>query len=232
MKFSINVLDTGSDGNCYLLSFGEEILILDAGVCFSDIKKSLDFDFSKVQGVLLSHEHGDHSKSIKDLIKVNKNIYCSNGTAASLKLSRFKQINYLQSIQIGNFKVTAFQVFHDAKEPSGFLVEFGGKRLVFVTDTYDLRTSIKNVDYWLIEANYSKEIIFNSSLDPSLKRRIETTHMCIDRCKVILDAHNAENSDFVMLIHKSKNNGSTEEFLDKIPYACIAEKGLYIDFEI
>jgi len=232
MNFSINVLDTGSDGNCYLLSFGEEVLILDIGVCFSDLKKALNFDFSKVQGILLTHEHGDHSKCFKDILKVNKKIFCTNGTAEALKITRFGKVEYLKPQQVGSFKVTAFKVFHDAKEPCGFLVEFGGKRLVFVTDSCDLKTSFKNIDYWLFEANYSKEILHNSSLDISLKKRIETSHMSIDRCKLIFDAHNASKSDLVMLVHKSKNNGCTEEFLNKIPYACIAEKGLFIEFEI
>lgn len=228
-SFKFEVLETGSEGNCYLLTFNDEVLIIECGINFTKIKKALDFDLSKVVGVLMSHEHGDHSHSFKDVLKFGKKIFCTLGTASALKISRFEKLEYLQPLQIGSFKITPFEIFHDAKQPCGFLIEFGGKRLAFITDTNDLKTRLNNIDYWIIEANYSEDVLAKSKIDPSLKNRIRNSHLSIDRCKVILDAHNAQNSDLVLLIHLSKNNAYKEEFLNKIPYAAIAENGLIID---
>lgn len=133
------------------------------------------------------------------------------------------------TIEIGIFSITPFEIFHDAKEPCGFLIEFEGKRLAFITDTNDLNIRLNNIDYWLIEANYSPEKLRTSSLDVSLKKRIQQSHMSIDRCKKILEAHNAEKSKLVLLIHGSEKHSNKEEFLTKIPYAVIASNGLNIE---
>lgn len=229
-NFSLEVVGTGSDGNCYLLTVSGQTLIIEAGVNFTRIKKSLNFDLSGVVGVLVSHEHGDHACSVKDFLKFGKKVYCTFGTHVGINTFQSTQrIIYLVTYQIGLFKVTPFKTFHDAKEPAGFLIEFEGKRLAFITDTCDLQTRLKNIDYWLIECNYSNEMLRASDLDVRLKKRIQDTHMSVDRCKTILEAHEADKSKLVLLIHGSKNHSDKEEFLTKIPYASIAEDGLYLE---
>ena len=243
-NFSIQVVGTGSTGNCYLLNVNDQTLVIEAGVNFTKVKKALDYDLKKVVGVLVSHEHGDHSAFIYEFIKKGKKIFCTLGTSEKLKKSYYiNKIEYLKCFQIGIFNITPFKTFHNpvkedgsddtnsrfyVNEPCGFLIEFEGKRLVFLTDSCDLKTKFKNVDYWLIEANYSNEKLQNSSLDILLKKRIQDTHMSIDRCKTILEAHNAQNSELVLLIHASNNHSDKEEFLRKIPYAAIAVDGLVI----
>lgn len=219
---SFEVVGTGSDGNCYLLNVGNQTLVIEAGVVFSKVKKALNFDLSKVVGVLVSHEHGDHSKSIWDFFRFGKKIYATQGTFDGINIGNGYDIDYRVSFEIGLFKITPFEVFHDAVQPAGFLIEFEGKRMVFITDTCDLKTRFKNIDYWVIEANYSNKKLESSDLDIRLKKRIQDTHMSIDRCKTILEAHNATNA---LLIHASNNHADKEEFLQKIPYAVVAENG-------
>lgn len=227
MKSSIEVVGTGSKGNCYLLRVNDEVLVIEAGVNFTKVKKAFNFDLSRVVGVLVSHEHGDHASFMYEFAKFGKKIYYTIGTAGKTKpFQGGRIIKYLENFEVGQFKVTPFETFHDAKEPCGFLIEFKGKRLAFITDTCDLQTRLNNVDYWIIEANYSNEKLKRSTLDTRLKKRIQDTHMSIDRCKTILDAHNA---NFALLIHASDNHADKEEFLNKIPYAAIAENGLIID---
>lgn len=227
MNCSIKVIGTGSKGNCYLLTVGDEVLVIEAGVNFTAIKKALKFDLSKVVGVLVTHEHGDHSCAVKDFQKFGKDIYCTIGTGEALKLKTYK-INFTNHwYAVGNFAVCPFSIFHDAADPCGFLIEFNGKRLVFLTDSYDLRTKFDDVDYWIIEANYSNDKLQKSGLNSKLKKRIQETHMSIDRCKTILDHHNA---NFALLIHASENHADKEEFIKKIPYAIVAENGMEIEF--
>ena len=216
-NYSLKVVGTGSGGNCYLLTVNGQTLVIEAGVNFTKVKKALNFDLSGVVGVLISHEHGDHNAFVKDFVKFGKKIFCTKGTG------NYNKIEYLKPFQVGLFRITPFEIFHDAKEPCGFLIEFEGKRLAFITDTNDLNIRLNNIDYWLIEANYSSEKLKYSSLDVSLKKRIQQSHMSIDRCKTILEAHNAEKSKLVLLIHGSEKHSDKEEFLTKIPYARIPE---------
>lgn len=51
-------INTGSSGNCYLLQCGDEILVLDAGVPFKEVKKALSFYIRPIVGVVVTHGHG------------------------------------------------------------------------------------------------------------------------------------------------------------------------------
>lgn len=53
----MRVLGSGSSGNSYLLSSANQVLILEAGISISEVKKALNFDLSKVVGVCVSHAH-------------------------------------------------------------------------------------------------------------------------------------------------------------------------------
>jgi phosphoribosyl 1,2-cyclic phosphodiesterase len=53
----LKVLGTGSSGNCYILENNQESLIIEAGISFKEVKKELNFNFEKVKGLLVSHEH-------------------------------------------------------------------------------------------------------------------------------------------------------------------------------
>ena len=216
---NIKVVGTGSSGNCYLLTVNDQTLVIEAGVNFTKVKKALNFDLSKVVGVIVSHEHVDHACSIRDFVKFGKKVYCTSGTGS------YNKIEYLKPFQVGIFKITPFEIFHDAKEPCGFIIEFNGERLAFITDTNDLKYKLKDIDYWMIEANYSPSKLKNSKLDIPLKKRIQQSHMSIDRCKTILEAHNAKKSKLVLLIHGSENHSDNAEFLAKVPYGKIAFDG-------
>ena len=54
---TLNVIGSGSSGNCYILKSNNEKLILDCGLPIKVIKQWLDFDLGGMQGVLISHAH-------------------------------------------------------------------------------------------------------------------------------------------------------------------------------
>lgn len=53
----LKVIGSGSSGNSYILETETSALCIEAGVRFSEVKKALDFNVSKIRGVLISHEH-------------------------------------------------------------------------------------------------------------------------------------------------------------------------------
>lgn len=54
----LTVLNSGSNGNCYLLECENEVLVLECGVSSKIVKKALNFDLSKIVGCFISHSHG------------------------------------------------------------------------------------------------------------------------------------------------------------------------------
>ena len=54
---TLKCINSGSSGNCYILTCNNEKLILDCGLPIKFIKQVLDFDLGFIQGVLISHAH-------------------------------------------------------------------------------------------------------------------------------------------------------------------------------
>ena len=63
----LKILGSSSSGNCYILDNGNEALIIEAGIKLLDVKKALGWNIRKVVGCLITHQHNDHSKYIKNM---------------------------------------------------------------------------------------------------------------------------------------------------------------------
>ena len=54
----IRTINSGSSGNTYLLMGNKEVLVLDAGMPFREVKIALGFNIRQISGVVVTHEHG------------------------------------------------------------------------------------------------------------------------------------------------------------------------------
>ena len=223
----LKILGTGSSGNCYILENENEALIIELGLSFSKIKQALNFDLSKVIGVLVTHEHGDHAgaggKGIKDALSNGIKVYSSAGTfrAFDIKHHNANIIQAKKSFQIGNFKILPFDVHHDVNEPLGFLIDHEETgRVLFVTDTTYIDHTFSNLNNIIIEANYCEEIIRERLGDTwqnkSLKDRIIQSHMSLDTCRKTLLANDLSQVQKIVLIHLSDSNSDENKFKEVI----------------
>lgn len=225
----LKILGSGSKGNCYILDNGKEALVIECGIPFGRVKKAMDFDISRIKGALVSHEHGDHSQAIVPFLTSFIPVYMSAGTAEVMDLQDEPEVVMMPTktvFLIGNFKVMAFHVFHDAAEPYGFLVyhqEMG--TMLFATDTRYLRHEplghedvirFPEVNNILIECNYRQDIleanVASGRLFPQLAKRTQLTHCSFDECKAILLHQDLTKVNNIVLIHLSDGNGNAEEF--------------------
>lgn len=220
----IQIIGSGSKGNCYKIDDGHGALLLDAGISFREIQKALNFKLFGIDGTLITHEHGDHIKAAKDLAKRGVDIYASPGTfrAHSLTGHRYKQISHQQTIQVDQWQITAFAAIHDAAEPLSFLVKSSatGKSLVYITDSAYTRYTFGQPDYLLIEANYSKDIILRQvdedKILPLLAKRIIENHMSIETAIELLKANDLSKLKAVYLLHLSDANSNAAEFKQRV----------------
>jgi phosphoribosyl 1,2-cyclic phosphodiesterase len=220
----LKIIGTGSKGNAYVLKNEHEVLLIETGVNIKEIKRALDFDYSKIVGCIVTHEHLDHSKSMYDVMRLGIDVYSSRGTLKSRNLLNEKRAHILKSkdsIQIGNFKILAFDVKHDAIEPLGFLIEHPdcGKTL-FLTDTYYCKYTFPGLNNIIIEANYSKEIIdqkFGSESNKEfLRNRVLKSHFSLANCKDMLSANNLSQVNNIVLIHLSDSNSNEKQFVKEV----------------
>lgn len=234
----LHVLGSSSAGNCYLFTDdGGNTLIVELGVRFQKVKEALGFDFTKVVGALVTHEHGDHCKAAKDAVKAGININATAGTIRGLKFSshRFNAMETGKTYSIGPFKVIAFNTHHDTLEPCGFLIrhpEMG--TTLFLTDTTYCDYRFPDLNNILIEANYSEEII-DYSLDGKkfLRDRVISDHMSVETCIDTLLANDLSKVNHIVLIHLSDRNSDARLFKEIVQAATansvtIATEGLII----
>src|SRR5690625_5285319 len=142
----IKTLASGSKGNCYHITDGSTPILIECGIKFKDIQIALDFKTSNIAGCLVSHEHKDHSKGIKDVLQAGIDVYASQGTIEQedIKHHRLKPIESKKQFKIGTWTVLPFDVQHDAAEPFGFLLQSqNGGKLLFATDTYYIKYRFK-----------------------------------------------------------------------------------------
>ena len=229
----LKTVGSGSSGNCYILTNGTSHLVLDCGVPFQDIARAVNFTSSKIVGVLLTHEHGDHAKSVKELTRRGLKIYTSKGTNAAVGNCCI-EMNCFESYTIGEFTVMPFDVPHDAAEPFGFMIShksFGV--LVFITDAMYCKYNFPNVRHLLVEANHDIDMISDEKF---LHDRIRKSHMSIDTCCELVKINSA-TLETVTLLHLSDRNSDESSFVERIKQVSgvrvyCAEKGLSINLEM
>ena len=221
----LKVLGSGSSGNCYLLEIENEILIIECGVTIADIKIGLEFSFAKVVGCIMTHEHMDHAKSAKDIMRNGVKLFTSRGTIRELGLDirhhRLHTIKAGEVFNVGGFKILPFKVQHDVSEPLGFIInhiETGN--ILFITDSYYVEDTFKNIHNIIIEANFSQEIIDKKVEDGAspdfLRNRIFKSHMSLETCKATLKANDLSKVHNIVLIHLSDSNSNATKFRKEI----------------
>ncbi len=221
----LHVIGTGSEGNCYILGNEDEQLLIECGVRMDDIKKAFNFDFSKLSGCILTHEHGDHNKSLKEVMKEGIDVYASAGTFKGSGITenkhRCKIIESKKIFSVGNFRILPFDVKHDVNEPLGFVIEHKScGKVLFLTDTNYCKFKIPGLNNIIIEANFSKKIIKETfgenAKNEYLKNRILRNHFSIEDCMDMLEANDLSKVNNIVLIHLSDRNSHEKLFQQQV----------------
>ena len=239
---TLHVIGTGSKGNGYLLeALTGEKLMLEAGVPFKKVLLALGGNTEKVAGCLLTHEHGDHAKHVKDVVGHGIKVYTMQGTRNQLLKTvpgnMIQELPRGEQYQLGGFIINTFPTAHDAADPCGFLIwhqEMG--TLLFVTDSTQVPFLFDGVNNIMVEANYDRRLLeAREDIPDSLKGRIAGNHMGIDDTLRFLGRQDLSQVNNIVLIHLSEHDGDPQGFYAKVTGATgktvtIAEKGLKMTF--
>ena len=224
---TLTVIGTGSSGNCYLLQHEDEILVLDAGLRFRHIIQKIP-DFSKVVGVLITHEHMDHIAAADDFMIKGVPVYMTKGTAEAvwspekLRLKGLRLAVRGVPFRVGGFTVLSFETQHDAAEPCGYMIrcDATGEKLVYATDTYYLKYTFPGIHYWLIECTYVDEVMMDQLHDGAisleLRQRLKKSHMSLSRLKEAFQANDLTEARQIILCHLSDQRSDEQRMVMEI----------------
>lgn len=219
----IEVLGTGSAGNCYKVEIGRATLLLECGLPFKLIQRKLGFKLSDIDACLVTHEHMDHAKAVKDLMRAGVDCYMTKGTAEALGVKGhrlktyrpFEKARYYSEC-IEDVIVLPFEAIHDVKEPVSYFIrdDYSKESLVFVTDTAYLKYKLPKCDVLMIECNYVKskldENVELGKVNTSLRNRIVKNHLSLETLVEALQAADLNRLKKIYLLHLSDSNSDEE----------------------
>jgi phosphoribosyl 1,2-cyclic phosphodiesterase len=188
------MLGSGSAGNSALVATDHCKILVDGGLSARQIVLRLEqcgVAPEHLDGVLLTHEHGDHVCGLEVLCrKFDVPIYCNALTAEAIRgpagagLDRHRNWRLFRTgadFSICDIVVQSFPVPHDAVDPVGFAFHAGARGLGFITDlgyaTKMLIERLREVHTLVIETNHDEKLLQNDSHRPwPVKQRIMSRH--------------------------------------------------------
>lgn len=180
-------LYSGSDGNLYVVTNDNgKRLLIECGVTWKKIQRALCYDLSGIVGCVVSHEHKDHCKAIREVMRAGIDVYVSEGTFGALGLineRRAKVLEQLKGVWIEPaFKIFPFSIIHDAQEPFGFILQVDGEYLLYATDTaYIKQRFTMPFSIIAIECSYDitvlQRMIDEEKINEEVAKRLLTSHM-------------------------------------------------------
>ena len=226
MKFK--VLASGSKGNCTILLCNETNLIIDMGISYLTLKRSLEensLSFVDFQGILITHCHKDHTSGLSTLVNKTKiNVYIPEEMYDSLKeyVPKNRCIFIDDIFNINDVKVELIHTSHDAPSSVGYIIEYNNRSLVYVTDTGYINRKYLNKmvgkDLYLIESNHDEVMLMDGPYPRFLKERVisDKGHLSNKTTAKYLKKIIGNNTKNIILAHISEKNNSKEKVLEAI----------------
>lgn len=213
----LKCLGSSSAGNCYLLtSDSGETLILDCGIPIKEIKKGLDWNIKDVVGVLCTHKHLDHSKSVKDFENMGIPV-CKPYEA--LLMNQFLANSYFTVRAFGLTTIDGSWTHTNADGTAcpiyGFLIthkEMG--RILYITDCELIKWKFKDINHALLGVNYDKALVDKDN-DPKTKH-VFRGHLSIDTACDFVKANYSGSLQNVIMCHLSSENADKDSFIEKM----------------
>src|SRR5260221_1548446 len=229
---------SGSDGNCYLLESEGTAVLVECGRPYNqiiDFLTATGIEPDTLSGILLTHAHGDHSRSARYFSQEHGvPIYASIGPLGALQLQTPKLGRPVQSgktYQVGQMDLKPFAVPHDCREPLGFRFESGTGRAGITTDLGWVPNNVckqfRDLDLLVLEANYDPHLLETGTYPHFLKRRVAGTygHLSNAAAAEAIAACGDRAPRAVWLAHLSEHNNSPKHALQTVSRA-LKQRGL------
>lgn len=214
------VCNSGSDGNTYLLNSDTDCVVLDCGVNFKTVMKTLDFNIKKIRFAVCSHVHADHMKYVKDYLDKGFKVLMPQQVKEYFKNNSLAiAVEPMKKINICGFNITPFEVPHDEDVTCfAYIIEhksFG--KLLYMTDCMYCKYNLNKlkINHFLCECNYIKELA-NENYEKGLRDRVLKTHMELETVKEFIKVNASDSLQNVIMCHLSSENADKDLFIKKM----------------
>ena len=228
MRFTFCPLFSGSSGNALFIAGGDTRILIDAGMPGKSIEgalREIGVLPETLSGIAVTHEHSDHVKgagilSRKYQLPIYANERTWNAMARSVgEISPWNRriIEDEADFYIGDLALYPFSIPHDAADPVGYRVYYGGRSVATATDMGYVKKAVlkilAGVDVLLLESNHDPDLLMqNPHYSLYLKQRILSNHGHLSNAASADALLNLYESGVrqVLLGHLSKENNTPE----------------------
>ena len=226
---------SGSSGNCYYLGTEEQGILIDAGISARYIRnclREMKLDFQNIMGVLITHDHADHIRSVGRLgeydhlpiyttAAIHAGIDRNYGVTLKLRTAR----RYFEKgvpFELFGMQINTFGVSHDSTDCLGYQIDFMGERFVLITDcgvpNEQIEHAIRSANHLVIEANHDEQMLLNGPYPTFLKERIlsDRGHQSNDTCGELLARNFHPGLRHIFLCHLSQENNDPDVAVNTI----------------
>jgi phosphoribosyl 1,2-cyclic phosphodiesterase len=230
--FHLHVIASGSKGNASIVETPTTCLLIDCGItkkAFMSGCEEVGFDPARIEAVLVTHEHTDHTKglgvTLRGLRKLGRipQICATQGTIDhSLELQAIASdfpispIVHDQSMSIGAINIQFVPTSHDAADPvcMAFETECAAGRdvLGYVTDTGvfpdGLPSLLGDARVMALESNHDERMLREGPYPYALKQRVASDegHLSNDQSDEALASLLNNKLQTVIGMHLSETN--------------------------
>lgn len=220
---------SGSSGNCIYVANDDTNLLVDVGISKKRIVEGLDsigVDVADIDGILVTHEHVDHIKSVGVMARAyNVPIYGTYDTlkaiheyksTGNIEQSLYRPIKADNVFNIKSLAIRPFTTSHDAVDPVCYTFHSNDKKIGVATDLgeYDdyIISNLEGCNVLLLEANYDRNMLQVGPYPYYLKQRIvgNKGHLSNVNTGELLKHIISDKLKYIFLGHLSKENNYPE----------------------
>ena len=224
----VKTIASGSKGNCTIVLCNDTKLIIDMGISYLTLKRSLEdnsLSFSDFSGILITHCHNDHIKGLTSLLKhTNLKVYIPEAMYDSLKdVVEYQKCIFIEdNFTINDVEIELIHTSHDVPYSVGYIINHNKKSIVYVTDTgYINRKYLSKMigkDAYIIESNHDEVMLMDGPYPRFLKERVisDLGHLSNKTTATYLKNIIGPNTKNIVLAHLSEKNNTEEKALETI----------------
>ena len=212
----IDILASGSKGNCCIIRDGTTCIMIDCGTTKKYIFHALEevgVTLEEIDALIITHDHSDHISQIRHFKDLT--IY----SPVEIPDIETFHVLPLKPFTVETLRITPIALSHDALNTTGYILENGNEKCVYITDTGYVSSKyyaiLKDADYIVLESNHDVNQLMNTRRPQYIKSRIigDSGHLCNEDCADVLDKIVTTKTRSIFLAHISQEGNTRQQAL-------------------